>query len=502
MSVLSRDRNRPLRPWAALWALVIGFFLIVADSTILAVANPTIMASFDADINMVIWVTSAYLLAFAVPLLVTGRLGDRFGPRKLYLIGLMVFTLSSVWCGLSGTIGMLIVARIAQGLGAALLTPQTMTVITRIFEPNSRGAAMGVWGAVAGAAALFGPVIGGILIDTLGWEWVFFINVPVGILAFIFAWFVLPELPTNRHRFDLLGVALGGIGMFLIVFGIQEGATYDWGQIIGPISVWGLIVTGMITMVGFIVWQRYNWAEPLVPLRLFRDRNFSLANACVTAVEFAVVSFPLPLMFYLQLVQGLTPTQAALVMAPMAILSSGLAPFVGRLVDRIQPRFVAVTGLLLAVVALVWYSALMTGPGTPVWLLLLPSLLMGAAHAGIWSPIATTVTHNLPMRDAGAGSGVHNATRQIGAVLGSACMAVLMGALVSTYMPVSGDPEGVEGLVHRGVEADVQDAFGVAMANALLLPAAVVLVAAILAAFFAKPVRKREDRPRTLGHVS
>ncbi len=138
------------------------------------------MEALDADINSVIWVTSAYLLAYAVPLLITGRLGDRFGPKSLYLMGLVVFTLASLWCGLSGDVEMLIVARVVQGLGAALMTPQTMAVITRIFPPDRRGAAMGIWGATAGVATLVGPLLGGVLVDGLGWEWIFFINVPVG----------------------------------------------------------------------------------------------------------------------------------------------------------------------------------------------------------------------------------------------------------------------------------------------------------------------------------
>ena len=173
------------RPWPALWSLVIGFFMILIDTTIVSVANPSIMEGLNADINSVIWVTSAYLLAYAVPLLITGRLGDRFGPKKLYLSGLVVFTLASLWCGLSGDVQMLIVARVFQGFGAAMMTPQTMAVITRIFPPDRRGAAMGIWGATAGVATLVGPILGGVLVDGLGWEWIFFINVPVGRRRFL-----------------------------------------------------------------------------------------------------------------------------------------------------------------------------------------------------------------------------------------------------------------------------------------------------------------------------
>ena len=202
--------ERDTQPWRALWAMMIGFFMILVDSTIVAVANPRIMEKLDTDYDAVIWVTSAYLLAYAVPLLVAGRLGDRFGPKNLYLIGLAIFTAASLWCGLAGSIEMLIAARVVQGLGAALLTPQTLSTITRIFPPERRGVAMSVWGATAGVATLVGPLAGGALVDSLGWQWIFFVNVPVGVVGIALAVWLIPVLPTHRHRFDMLGVVLSG----------------------------------------------------------------------------------------------------------------------------------------------------------------------------------------------------------------------------------------------------------------------------------------------------
>ena len=176
--------NRDKAAWAALGAVAIGFFMILVDTTIVSTAMPAIMRGLGTGITGVVWVNSAYLLAFAVPLLITGRLGDRYGPKNVYLAGLAVFTAASLWCGLSPTIGLLIAARVVQGLGAALMMPQTMTVITRMFPAERRGPAMGLWGSVAGIATLVGPVLGGVLVDTLGWQWIFFVNVPVGIVAF------------------------------------------------------------------------------------------------------------------------------------------------------------------------------------------------------------------------------------------------------------------------------------------------------------------------------
>ncbi len=213
-------------PWPALFALCLGFFMILVDSTIVSVATPAIISDLQADVNDVVWVTSAYLLAYAVPVLITGRLGDRFGPKKLYMTGLTVFTLASLWCGLTSSVEMLIVARVVQGLGASMITPQTMAIITRIFPAVRRGKAMALWGATAGVATLVGPILGGVLVDALGWEWIFFINVPIGIFGLFLAARLVPSLETHTHRFDWLGVALSGVGMFLLVFGIQEGHQY------------------------------------------------------------------------------------------------------------------------------------------------------------------------------------------------------------------------------------------------------------------------------------
>ncbi len=485
------------KPWPALWALVIGFFMILIDTTIVSVANPSIMAGLHTDINSVIWVTSAYLLAYAVPLLITGRLGDRFGPKNLYLLGLVLFTGASVWCGLSGDIAVLIAGRVVQGLGAALMTPQTMSVITRIFPPDRRGAAMGLWGSVAGVATLVGPILGGVLVDWLGWEWIFFVNLPIGIVAFVLAWRLVPVLSTHRHRFDWFGVALSAAGMFLLVFGLQEGESYNWGTIAGPISVWGLIVAGLVVLVAFVVWQKFNHGEPLLPLGLFRVRNFSLANAAISTVGFTITSMPLPLVFFYQTVRGLTPTQSALMLVPMALLSGGLAPVVGRLVDRVNPRNVAIVGMLLLALALFWYSALLT-PDVAIGWLLFPSAVMGVANAGIWAPLSTTVTRNLAPRDAGAGSGVYNTTRQVGAVLGSASIAVLMQARLAAELPKqpgAGTAPGSNGglgvlpqFLHAG--------FTAAMSQSLLLPAAAAILGVIVVAFFAKPsTRTGWDHP-------
>ncbi|WP_207165452.1 DHA2 family efflux MFS transporter permease subunit [Tomitella biformata] len=461
--------------------------MILVDTTIVSVATPALMSGLNADINAVIWVTSAYLLAYAVPLLITGRLGDRFGQRRLYLIGLVVFTAASAWCGLSQGIEMLIVARVFQGLGAALMTPQTMAVITRIFPPERRGQAMGAWGAVAGAATLVGPLLGGVLVDSLGWEWIFFVNIPVGVVGFILAWKLVPKLPLRSHKFDILGVVLSGIGMFLVVFGLQEGSKYDWGTITGIISVPLLIIVGLVFFAAFLFWQAKNTGEPLVPLRLFKDRNFTVANIGIAAMGFAITGLVLPLMLFTQLVLGYSPTQSALLMTPMAVLTGVLAPFVGRLVDRVHPRYIAGPGLMLLAVSVVWLGMIMQ-PGASVPLMLIPIALMGVANACIWSPLSATATRNLAQDVAGAGSGVYNTTRQVGAVLGSAAIAAVMAArLTANGMPSSGGDGGdASGHVERLPEA-LWDGYAHAMGESMYLPAAVLVVGVAATMFFVRP---------------
>ncbi|WP_120523171.1 DHA2 family efflux MFS transporter permease subunit [Arthrobacter celericrescens] len=478
------------KPWPALWSLVIGFFMILIDSTIVSVANPRIMEGLNADINAVIWVTSAYLLAYAVPLLITGRLGDRFGPKNLYLSGLVVFTLASLWCGLSGDVGMLIAARAVQGFGAAMMTPQTMAVITRIFPPDRRGAAMGLWGATAGMAILVGPILGGVLVDGLGWEWIFFVNVPIGLIGFLAVTRFVPALGTHSHRFDIPGVLLSAVGMFLLVFGIQEGQTYHWGTVAGPVTVWGLIIAGVVVLALFVVWQwilERRGGEPLLPLGLFKERNFSLGNTTIMAVGFTITAFPLPTIFYYQVVRGLTPTQSALLMIPMAVLSGALAPFVGRLIDRINPRWFAAFGLLCLSAALFWTGALLK-PGTPIWMFLLPSALQGVANGFIWGPVSNATTRNLPPRQAGAGSGVFNTTRQIGAVLGSAAIASLIQARLAAELPaVPGGASAGEGAVGGQLPEVLHAGFSTAMSQSVLLPAFAILLGAVAALLFGKP---------------
>ena len=487
MTSTSPDTSTELSPWPALWAMVIGFFMILVDTTIVSIATPAIKEGLETDYNSTIWVTSSYLLAYAVPLLITGRLGDRLGPKNVYLVGLTLFTLASLWCGLTASVEMLIVARVFQGFGASMMTPQTMAVITRTFAPANRGTAMALWGATAGAAVLVGPILGGLLVDGPGWEWIFFINVPVGLIGFVAAWRLVPMLPTHAHTFDWVGVCLSAVGMFLLVFGIQEGETYDWGTITGALSVPLLIALGLVVLAVFVWWQSRIRREPLVPLRLFRDRNFSLANLGISLVSFAITAMGFPFMLWAQVVRGYSPTQSALLLVPMALLTAALARSVGGLTDRIHPRTITLVGFAAGSAAMFIVAAIMS-PDTPVWAVLLCFSLFGVGNACLWAPLGATATRNLPMSSAGAGAGVYNTTRQVGAVLGSAAVAALLQARLSANLPgFDSAGSGAQQTSGQALPSAVAGPFSDAMAQSMVLPAAALLVGVVVVLFFAKP---------------
>nr|WP_248492275.1 MFS transporter [Tsukamurella sp. PLM1] len=463
--------------------------MILVDSTIVSVATDAIWIDLTkgTDLNGVIWVTSGYLLAYVVPLLLAGRLGDMFGPKRLYLLGLTIFTLSSAWCGLSGTIGMLIAARVVQGIGAALMTPQTMAVITRTFPPNKRGTAMALWGSVAGVAILVGPLAGGVLVDQFGWEWVFFVNVPVGIVAFIAAVILVPNLPTHKHRLDFPGIALSAAGLFLVTFGLQEGQKEDWST-----GIWAMIGGGVVLLVVFVWWQS-RAAEPLMSLSLFKDRNFTLSNAAIACMGFSVTGMAIPLMLFAQKSMGLTPTRSALLLIPLAVLSGALAAPSGKLADRVHPRYLTGFGFAANAIALFWL-AFVAHDTTPVIGILAPIGLMGIGNAFIWGPLAATANRNLPLQLAGAGSGVYNMTRQVGAVLGSAAVGVLMQHQVAAkFEAATGHAQsGGGGAMATGALPEfLRGPFADAMGSTIVLPAAALVVAFVLVQFFATPTHQK-----------
>ncbi|NKZ03901.1 DHA2 family efflux MFS transporter permease subunit [Actinomadura latina] len=416
-------------PWAILLTLSLGFFMTLLDLTIVNIAIPSMIDKLDASLDEVLWVVNAYILVLAVLLITAGRLGDLWGKKNLFIAGVALFTLSSLACGIAQDPTQLIGARAVQGLGAALLMPQTMSIIIGTFPAERRGAALGVWGAVAGVSTIAGPTVGGLLVTSLDWRWIFFVNLPIGILVLAMAVPILPgHTRTVRHRFDLVGVLLASAALFCLTFALTEGQKYEWNE-----GIWGLIAAGLALFVVFVVHQRGRQdGEPLVPFSLFKDRNFTVLNFVGAAVSVGMIGMFLPMTIYLQSVLGFSALKAGLVMAPSSVVSMFLAPVAGRLSDRIGGKFILMSGLTLYAAGMMWI-VLIAGVATD-WKAFIPALVVsGFGIGGLFAPMATEATRNVPPHLAGAASGVNNTIRQVGSVLGSAAVgAVLQNRLASS----------------------------------------------------------------------
>ncbi|MBF4585078.1 MFS transporter [Curtobacterium sp. VKM Ac-2887] len=396
--------------------------MLLLDSTIVSVALPDIGSNLGTEASLSVWVNSAYLFAFAVPLLVAGRLGDRFGHRRVYLLGLAVFTVASVGCAFAPGIGALIVWRAVQGVGAALLTPQCLTVIRSLFEPPRLAVALAVWSAGGGAATVAGPIVGGVLVEAWGWPSVFLVNVPVGIVTAVA---VLRFVPVSRRiAVPLPVLAVVGVtaGVFAVVVGVQ--GTGD-GVLAAPLPRVGLVVLGALVVAAVLTVQRRAGDRALVPLGLFRDRGFVTGSWGATAASFCVGSAPIPLMLDLQDGRGLGPGAAALVLVPMGVACLAAAPFVGRTTNTAGPRATATIGAVLLVVS-VALTAVLIGTAAPLWAVATAFTGFGVANAFVWSPFSLAAVLGAGSATIGAASSTFNTVKQLGAVLGSTVTAVLL----------------------------------------------------------------------------
>lgn len=427
-------------PWTAMWGLCACFFMVMLDSTIVTVAIPAMLEGLDANLNEVVWVNSVYLLANTVPLLLTGRLGDRYGPKRVLVAGLVVFTAASLWSGLATSAGELIAARAVQGLGAAAMTPQTLSFITRLFPPERRGLPISVWGAVAGVATITGPVLGGLLVEHVGWQWIFLINLPIGVAGLVVALVALPDWqPRRRSRFDVLGAALCSAGLLLVVFGVQNGQHYHWGSVAGPVGVGHLIGLGVV-LLGLFGWRQLWFrrartdTDPLVPPGLFYDGTFAAANLTHAALGFATTGMFLPLVLYLQTVLGLSPLASSVLALPMAVAAGITAMVAGAVWTRVGARTLIMTGLLTLAAGtgtLAWQAE----PDTEPWSLVPGLVVAGVGIGCVFAPLTAAATARLPAELIGAASGVFNTSRQVGGVLGSAAVGMLLQVGVALSVP-------------------------------------------------------------------
>jgi EmrB/QacA subfamily drug resistance transporter len=421
-------------PWAVLLVVSLGFFMTLLDLTIVNIAVPDMITSLHASLDDILWVINAYALVLAVLVITSGRLGDLIGPRIMFAGGVTVFTLASAACGLAPSPGWLIGFRAVQGLGAAMLMPQTLTIITNTFPADRRGAAFGVWGAVAGVATIAGPTLGGLLVTAFDWRWIFYVNLPFGVIALVLTFVIIPDLrPGRRHRIDVPGVLLASAGLLAICYGLVEGQKYNWGTITSFISIPLVLAVGVLLLIAFLVVQRLTQdREPLVPFALFRDRNYAVVNWVSGTLAVGMMGIFLPFTIYLQSVLGFSALRAGLTMAPASLLSMVVAPVAGRLTDKIGGKYILMLGLTLFAVGMGW-AALAATPTSAWHDFLAPLIVAGIGMGCIFAPLVTVAMRNIDPRMAGAASGVLNTVRQVGLVIGTAAVgALLQNQLVSS----------------------------------------------------------------------
>ena len=414
-------------PWAVLLVVSLGFFMTLLDLTIVNIAIPNMIVRLHASLDDVLWVINAYALVLAVLVITAGRLGDLIGPRVMFAGGVAVFTIASAACGAAPSAGWLIGFRAVQGLGAAMLMPQTLTIITSTFPAERRGAAFGVWGAVAGVATIAGPTLGGLLVTAFDWRWIFYVNLPFGVLALVLTFVIIPDLrPGRRHRIDIPGVLLASTALLAICYGLVEGQKYNWGTITGFLSIPLVLGAGVALLLAFLLLQGLTQSkEPLVPFALFRDRNYAVVNWVSGTLAIGMMGIFLPFTIYLQSVLGFSALKAGLTMAPASLLSMVVAPAAGRMTDRIGGKYILMAGLTFFAVGMGW-AALVASPTSAWYDFLAPLIVAGIGMGCTFAPMVTTAMRNVNPRMAGAASGVLNTVRQVGMVIGTAAVGALL----------------------------------------------------------------------------
>jgi EmrB/QacA subfamily drug resistance transporter len=420
-------------PWVVLLVVSLGFFMTLLDLTIVNIAIPNLITKLHASLDDVLWVINAYALVLAVLVITAGRLGDLIGPRIMFMGGVAVFTAASAACGLAPSPGWLIGFRAVQGLGAAMLMPQTLTIITNTFPPDRRGAAFGVWGAVAGVATIAGPTLGGLLVTAFDWRWIFFVNLPIGVCVLLVTPLIIPDVSSGRrHRIDIPGVLLASAALLAICYGLVEGQKYNWGTITGFLSIPLVLGLGVVLLLAFLLVQRLTQdKEPLVPFAVFRDRNYSVVNWVSGVLAVGMMGIFLPLTIYFQSVLGFSALKAGLVMAPASLMSLPIAPLAGRMTDKIGGKFILMSGLILFGAGMGWL-VLVAHPNSTWPTFLAPLIVAGLGMGCIFAPMVTVAMRNVDPRMAGAASGVLNTVRQTGLVIGTAAVgALLQNRLVS-----------------------------------------------------------------------
>ena len=426
------------------WTLAltsVAFFMVALDSLVVITALPAIHHEIGGSLPTLEWAVNAYLLAFATGIITAAALGDRLGRRRVYTIGLALFTAGSAACALAPTAEILIAARAIQGLGAAIVTPLSLTILTAAFPAERRGAVVGIWGGIAGLAVATGPLVGGAVTQGLSWHWIFWVNVPIGLVAALLSTVRLPESHGPSNRLDLVGLALVSGGSVGLVWGLIRAGDAGWTNS----EVLAALVLGLVLMAAFVVWER-RVSEPMLPPRLFKIPTFVAASSSAFLMTGSLTSAVFLVSLYFQFALGYSPLSTGVRVLPWTATPLVVAPLAGALSDRIGTRPLMVAGLLLQGLGLGWF-ALVAGSGSPYQDLVLPMVIAGVGVSMALPATPTAILSAVAPPDMGKASGVSNTVQRFGAAFGI--------AVVSAIFTASG---------HLGTAAGVAAGFSPALA--------------------------------------
>jgi EmrB/QacA subfamily drug resistance transporter len=485
-SAITDDNRR----WWTLGAMCFALFMIMLDNTVVNVALPSIQKDLHSSISGLEWTVNAYTLSFAVLLVTGGRLGDIFGRRRMFLFGVVVFGLSSAFIGLSQTEAWLVTGRVVQGVGAAFMMPATLSIITNAFPAHERGKAIGTWAGVSALALAIGPVVGGALVENVSWQSIFFLNVPVAVIAVFVTIAATRESrdETSTHHVDLPGVAAVTVGLGAIVLALVEANSWGWGS---P-RIIGLFALGVASLVGFAIAET-RVVEPMVDFTFFRSKSFLGANLVAFIVSFAMLAMFFFLALYLQNIKGYSPLQTGVRFLPSTIIIIVVGPIAGRLSDRIGPRPLMVAGLVLVAVSLFWQGHLAVD--TSYGYLVVAFVLLGLGMGLVMSPMSTAAMNAVDRTKAGVASGIVSMSRMVGGTFGVAAMGALVTGLGKSklddllpHVPAGQRQQLADGLgsggaqgAHGTVGNAVREAYVYALNNGLRIGAAVALAGAVVA---------------------
>jgi EmrB/QacA subfamily drug resistance transporter len=470
------------RKWWTLAAVSFGLFMIMLDNTIVNVALPSIERSLHLRVSELEWVVAGYALTFGAFMLTGGKLADLFGRRAMFVAGLVVFTCASLACGLSGSADVLIGARVVQGLGAALMNPSTLSIITVTFPPRQRGTAIGIWAGVSALALAIGPLVGGLITERVNWNWIFFINVPIGVIGIIAAFAFIDESrdTSAEQRPDVGGLVSSAIGLFALIYALIEGNTDGWtsDRILGAFAVAAVALAAFVAL-------ELRQRLPMLDLSLFRNRTFSGANTVMLLVGLAMFGVFFYVSLYMQQVLGFSPIQAGASFLPMTVLIILIAPLAGRFSDRIGSRAFVGSGMFLVAVSLFLFSRIGVHSS---FFDLLPAMLSGGVGMALtMTPTTAAAMSSVRPDKAGVGSAVLNSMRQVGGSLGIA----IMGAIVAS---------GLSSGLKAGEAQPV--AFTHGFHNALQVASLIALAgAAVALATVRKPRLAEQSRVTALAEV-